>query len=122
PRTLDLGYGFLLANGYQLVVRQHIEHITDVTGESSSMGVLDGADVIYVARSAAPHRLMTAALNVGTRLPAVVTSMGRVLLAFTPDRVDEVLSQSVLTAHTANTITDPDALRACIDEVRAQGY
>lgn len=122
PRALDLGYAFLSANGYQLVVRQHIEHITEVTGESSSMGVLDGHEVIYVARSAAPHRLMTVALNVGSRLPVVATSMGRVLLAFTPDRLEEILNQSDLVAHTPNTITNPDALRSCIEEVRGQGY
>lgn len=122
PRALDLGYAFLSANGYQRVVRQHLEHITEVTGESSSMGVLDGTDVIYVARSAAPHRLMTVALNIGSRLPAVATSMGRVLLACTPDRLDEILARSELVAYTANTITDPDTLRKRIDEVREQGY
>ena len=122
PRTLDLGYAFLSANGYQSIVRQHLEHITEVTGESSSMGVLDGADVIYVARSAAPHRLMTVALNIGSRLPAVATSMGRVLLAFTPDRLDQILARDTLVAHTPNTITDAKALRACIAEVRRDGY
>ncbi|WP_423822003.1 IclR family transcriptional regulator C-terminal domain-containing protein [Salinisphaera sp. SPP-AMP-43] len=122
PRALDLGYAFLSANGYQRVVRQHLEHITEVTGESSSMGVLDGSDVIYVARSAAPHRLMTVALNIGSRLPAVATSMGRMLLAFTPERLDEILAQQALVAYTPNTITNPAQLRACIDAVREQGY
>ncbi|MES1936727.1 IclR family transcriptional regulator domain-containing protein [Salinisphaera hydrothermalis] len=122
PRALDLGYAFLSANGYQRVVRQHLEHITEITGESSSMGVLDGTDVIYVARSAAPHRLMTVALNIGSRLPAAATSMGRVLLAYTPDRLEQILARGELVAYTANTITDPDILRARIDEVREQGY
>ena len=81
PKTLQLGYAFLSSNNYQPVIRQHLERITEITGESSSMGVLQGANVIYVARSAAPHRLMTIALAVGTQLPAAATSMGRMLLA-----------------------------------------
>jgi IclR family pca regulon transcriptional regulator len=122
PRVLDLGYAFLSTNGYQSVIRQYLEHVTEITGESSSMGMLDGTDVIYVARSAAPHRLMTVALSIGSRLPAVATSMGRVLLAMTPNRLDEVLAQGELIAHTPHTITDPDKLRACLADVRARSY
>lgn len=122
PRALDLGYAFLSANGYQSIVRQHLEHVTEVTGESSSMGVLDRAEVLYVARSAAPHRLMTVALNIGSRLPAVATSMGRVLLAQTPGQLDDILTRGPLPAYTLNTLTNAETLRACIDEVREQGY
>lgn len=123
PRTLDLGYAFLSANGYQDVIRQHLEHITEATGESSSMGMLDGDDVIYVARSAAPHRLMTVALSLGSRLPAVATSMGRVLLAtLSADELAERLGRIELVAHTAHTTTDPARLREVIDVVRSAGY
>jgi IclR family pca regulon transcriptional regulator len=122
PRVLDLGYAFLSTNGYQSVVRHYLEHVTEVTGESSSMGVLDGTDVLYVARSSAPHRLMTVALSVGSRLPAVATSMGRVLLALNPGQLDEILGRRSLTAYTPRTIIDPDELRAVLSGVRAQGY
>ncbi|WP_233544102.1 IclR family transcriptional regulator C-terminal domain-containing protein [Salinisphaera sp. Q1T1-3] len=123
PRTLDLGYAYLSANGYQDVIRQHLEHVTEVTGESSSMGTLDGDDVIYVARSAAPHRLMTVALALGSRLPAVATSMGRVLLAtLTPEALETRLAPIELVAHTGNTITDRDRLREVIAVVRSAGY
>ena len=54
PRTLQLGYAYLSANNYRTVIQQHLEDITRETGESSSLGVLDGSDVIYVGRSAAP--------------------------------------------------------------------
>ncbi len=81
PRVLQLGYAFLSANNYQGVIQQYLEEITAETGESSSLGVLDGHDVTYVARSAAKHRLMAITLSVGTRLPAAYTSMGRILLA-----------------------------------------
>ncbi|GAB3677186.1 IclR family transcriptional regulator domain-containing protein [Salinisphaera aquimarina] len=123
PKTLQLGYAYLSANGYQSVIRQHLEHVTEVTGESSSMGVLDGADVIYVARSAAPHRLMTIALSIGSRLPAVATSMGRMLLASMDEAaLDDLLDDTPLVAHTQNTVTDPIRLRALLDATREQGY
>jgi IclR family pca regulon transcriptional regulator len=123
PRTLQLGYAFLSANNFQSVIRQHLEHITESTGESSSMGVLDGADVIYVARSAAPHRLMTIALSVGTHLPAAATSMGRMLLAtLAPADLDARLSGLTLKNYTPRTVTEIEPLRAQIERARERGY
>src|SRR5690554_7805631 len=57
PKVLQLGYSFLSASKYRSVIQQYLEDITAEIGESSSLGVLDGEDVIYVARSAAKHRL-----------------------------------------------------------------
>ncbi|MCM2131521.1 IclR family transcriptional regulator domain-containing protein [Larsenimonas rhizosphaerae] len=123
PKTLQLGYSFLSANGYQSVIQQHLEHITQVTGESSSMGVLDGLDVTYVARSAARHRLMAITLSVGTRLPAMATSLGRMLLAqLSDDALDTLLARAELTAYTERTLTDPARLREQILAARQQGY
>ncbi|MES1929555.1 IclR family transcriptional regulator [Salinisphaera dokdonensis CL-ES53] len=123
PKTLQLGYAFLSANNYQSVIRQHLEHITEATGESSSMGVLQGSDVIYVARSAAPHRLMTIALSVGTHLPAAATSMGRMLLAtLEPQALDTLLSGLTLERYTQRTVIDPTELRSHIDDARERGY
>nr|WP_297457886.1 IclR family transcriptional regulator C-terminal domain-containing protein [uncultured Halomonas sp.] len=123
PKALQLGYAFLSANNYRSVIQQHLEDITQRIGESSSLGVLDGSEVIYVARSAAPHRLMAITLSVGTRLPAVATSMGRVLLAQLPDaELDALLAATPLTTYTEHTITDRQALRERLDEVRRQGY
>lgn len=123
PKTLQLGYAFLSANNYRTVIQQHLEDITQKTGESSSLGVLDGSDVIYVGRSAAPHRLMAITLAIGTRLPAVLTSMGRVLLAQLPDdELDALLETVTLERHTERTITDKAELRDCLRRVREQGY
>lgn len=123
PKVLQLGYAFLSANGYRSVIQQHLEEITARIGESSSLGMLDGDDVTYLARSAAPHRLMAISLSVGTRLPAAHTSMGRVLLAQLPeDELDAYLQRLVLTPYTDKTITDTARLKAAIAEVRQQGY
>ena len=123
PRVLQLGYAFLSANNYRDVIQQHLEDITAETGESSSLGVLDGNDVIYVARSAAKHRLMAITLSVGTRLPAAHTSMGRMLLAQLSDTdLDHFLASVALESYTDKTVTDVSELRNQIIKARQQGY
>lgn len=123
PRVLQLGYAFLSANNYQGVIQQYLEEITAETGESSSLGVLDGSDVIYVARSAAKHRLMAITLSVGTRLPAAHTSMGRILLAQLSEAdLDHFLSTVSLELYTDKTVTDVNELRSQIVKARQQGY
>lgn len=123
PRVLQLGYAFLSANNYRSVIQQYLEDITQESGESSSLATLDGDEVIYVARSAAPHRLMAITLSVGTRLPAAYTSMGRVLLAQLPEsELDAYLKRIKITRYTEKTVTDKDELKNCILKVRQQGY
>lgn len=123
PKVLQLGYSFLSANNYRSVIQQYLEDITVQSGESSSLGILDGDEVIYVARSAAPHRLMAISLSVGTRLPAAHTSMGRVLLAQLPGpQLDAYIERIELQRYTEKTITDKDELKQSISQVRQQGY
>ncbi len=123
PRTLQLGYSFLSANNYHAVIQQYLEDITLESGESSSLGVLDGDEVTYVARSASKHRLMSISLSVGTRLPAAYTSMGRMLLAQLPeDELNNYLDRVKLEHHTEKSIDDRVKLHDCILKVRAQGY
>jgi IclR family transcriptional regulator, pca regulon regulatory protein len=82
-RVLELGYAYLSALSLPDVAQPHLEALVAEVHESSSVSVLDGADIVYVAR--VPTRsIMRIALSVGTRLPASVTSMGRVLLAGAP--------------------------------------
>ena len=123
PKALQLGYAYLSSNNYRSVIQQHLEDITQTLGESSSLGVLDGNEVIYIARSSAPHRLMAITLSIGTRLPAVATSMGRVLMAYLPEEKREaLLEKTELKAYTERTIIDRKALRECLTEVRLKGY
>ncbi|WP_027965849.1 IclR family transcriptional regulator domain-containing protein [Halomonas halocynthiae] len=122
-RVLQLGYAFLSANNYRGVVQQYLEEITAESGESSSLGVLDGDEVSYVARSAAPHRLMAITFSVGTRLPAAYTSMGRVLLAQLSNvQLDAYLERVDLTPHTDLSVTDKALLKEKIKEAQRQGY
>lgn len=123
PRVLQLGYAYQASNQYRAVIQQYLEDITAELGESSSLAVLDGQDVVYVVRSAARHRLMAITLSVGTRLPAAYTSMGRVLLAqLSPSELDEFLERVSLERFTKSSVTDKDRLRAQIELARQQGY
>ncbi len=123
PRVLELGHAFQASNQYRAVIQHYLQDITAEIGESSSLSVLDGTDVVYVVRSAAPHRLMAISLSVGTRLPAAYTSMGRVLLAQLPQaNLDSLLQSMELRAHTPHSLVDRDALHKELDQVRQQGY
>ncbi len=122
PRLLELGYAYLSTLGLPEVARSHLQALSDQTGESSSLAVLDDTAIVYVARIAV-SRIMSAAIGVGTRLPAFATSMGRVLIAFAPDaQREEFLERVELPALTPYTITDRDALRSELDRVRTQGW
>jgi len=123
PRVLELGHAFQASNQYRAVIEHYLQDITAEIGESSSLSVLDGTEVVYVVRSAAPHRLMAITLSAGTRLPAAYTSMGRVLLAQLPDgELDARLESMTLQAHTPYSLTSKAALREDILRVREQGY
>ncbi|MDA8372253.1 MAG: IclR family transcriptional regulator [Nocardiopsaceae bacterium] len=122
PRVLELGYAYLSSAGLPEVAQPHLQQLTAEVRESSSVSVLDGDDVVYVAR-AATSRIMTVTISVGTRFPACVTSMGRVLLSGKPPRaLDEYLSRVELEPLTSRTITSVARLRAEIDRVRGQGW
>ncbi|MGK5114815.1 MULTISPECIES: IclR family transcriptional regulator domain-containing protein [unclassified Geodermatophilus] len=122
PRVLELGYSYLSGLTLPEVAEPHLETLVSQVNESSSMSVLDGDDIVYVAR-VPTKRIMTVLLAVGTRLPAHATSMGRVLLAGlgSADLAD-YLRRAPFTRHTDRTVTDPVELRAAVELARRQGY
>ncbi len=122
PRVLELGYAFLSSLTLPQIAQPHLRELVEQVHESSSVSVLDGADVVYVAREPT-QRIMTVAISVGTRFPAYATSMGRILLAGLADTMlDALLETTELTALTATTVTDRARLRKLIDQVRQQGW
>jgi IclR family transcriptional regulator, pca regulon regulatory protein len=122
PRVLELGYAYLSGLALPDVAAPHLEELVARLHESSSISVLDGHHVVYVAR-VPTKRIMTVAISVGTRFPAYATSMGRVLLAaLSPGELDRYLAEAALEPLTARTVTDPGRLRAIIAEVAVQGY
>jgi IclR family pca regulon transcriptional regulator len=121
-RVLELGYAYLSSLSLPEVAEPHLEALVAEVNESSSVSVLDGPDVVYVAR-VPTSRIMTVVISVGTRFPAYATSMGRVLLAGLPDETLESYLDSVrLDRLTARTVSSVAALRGELARVRAQGY
>jgi len=122
PRLLTLGWAYLSSLNLSELALPLMEALVEETHESCSAATLDIPDVVYVAR-VPTRRIMSITLNVGTRLPAHCTSMGRVLLAALPaDQLEAYLSGTELEAWTERTITDPDRLRTVIGDVRHRGW
>jgi IclR family transcriptional regulator, pca regulon regulatory protein len=122
PRVLELGYAYLSGLALPEIAAPHLEELVAKVRESSSISVLDGDHIVYVAR-VPTKRIMTVAISVGTRFPAYATSMGRVLLAaMSPENLELYLARANLDALTGRTVTDPEALRAVISDVARQGY
>ncbi len=122
PRILELGFGYLSASRLPELALPTMEQLVRTVKESVSMSVLDGEQIVYVARVPV-SRIMTIALGVGARLPAFAASMGRVLLAGLPDeQLDAWLGRAHLYAITPHTLCTAKALKAEILKVRRQGF
>ncbi|MFZ2527467.1 MAG: IclR family transcriptional regulator C-terminal domain-containing protein [Rhodococcus sp. (in: high G+C Gram-positive bacteria)] len=122
PRVLELGYSYLSSLTLPDVARPHLEALAAAVHESTSVSVLDGDDIVYVARVPVT-RIMTVSITLGTRFPAHATSMGRVLLAgLPPADLDAYLARADLTALTDRTVATAADLRAELETIRRDGY
>jgi IclR family transcriptional regulator, pca regulon regulatory protein len=93
PRVLELGMAYIGASSLWDLARPHMERLVAHTGESSSLAQLDGSDIVYVARVAVP-KVITFAVTIGTRFPALQTSLGKALLAaLTYDDLEKTLAE-----------------------------
>ena len=122
PKILELGYAYLSSMTLPEIAMPHLEQLVEKVRESSSVSVLDGDEVVYVAR-VPTKRIMTVAISVGTRFPAYATSMGRVMLAAQSDQwLDGFFASTELRALTDRTITEPSRLRRELSRIREQGW
>jgi IclR family pca regulon transcriptional regulator len=122
PRVLSIGQHYTASHALTETAHPHLVRLTEQTGESASLGVLDDTEVVYVARIPV-RRVLSVTATPGTRVPVHVTSLGRVLLAWgPPKRVDRVIAEAGLPRLTRHTITDPEAFRRALGAVRAQGW
>lgn len=119
PQVLRLGTAYLAGLGLPEVAQPHLAELSARVGESTSAAILDGDDIVYIARVASSHRLMRVGITVGTRFPAWATSMGRVLLA---DRPGDPLADVELRPLTPRTVTDRHRLRDILADVHTRGY
>ncbi|NKE09524.1 MULTISPECIES: IclR family transcriptional regulator domain-containing protein [Kocuria] len=121
-KVLELGYSYLSALSLPELVTPHLRKLSDQVQESCSVAVLDGPDIVYVARVQMRH-IMNVAISVGTRFPAHATSMGRVLLAdLSNDDAVARCGQHLGEHQLARTVSTPHELIRRLDEVRRRGY
>ena len=122
PRLLELGKAYLATTSVWDVVRQRLVRLADEVQETTSAGVLGGDDVIYTVR--VPYRrIMSMNVDVGTRIPAFASSMGRVLLAALDDSdLEAALARAQLRPITPHTVSSIDTLRSFVRTVRRQGW
>lgn len=122
PRVLELGVAYVDSMGLWEVARPHMERLVARTTESCSIAQLDGSDIVYVARVAVP-KIVALRVEIGTRFPALPTSLGKVqLAALPPDELERVLalpSRSGLTPLWRPGRAERDAE---LSEVRARGW
>lgn len=122
PRTLRLGHAYYRSASLPATVQPVLEDLSERTGESASVSLLDDTEIIYVAR-ASQKRVMAINLMPGSRLPAYCSSMGRVLLAaLPPAKARDILERSDRQAHTPQTVTDVGELMQVLAAVAGQGY
>ena len=110
PRVLVLASSYLASNHVVSVLQPALDKLSGEAQEISSMAILDGNDVVFIAR-ASPTRIFSAGIDIGYRLPAFCTSVGRVLLSRLPD--DELavaLDKMELAPLTPFTVTDRKAV------------
>lgn len=122
PKVLELGYSYLASQPIANIVQPFVDQISEQIGESCSVSVLDGTEVVYISRRMTQH-IMSISLNVGTRLPAVVTSMGRVMLADKSiEELNAILEKVQLKSFTEYTLVNKQTLKDELLKVQKQGY
>jgi IclR family transcriptional regulator, pca regulon regulatory protein len=122
PRVLMLASTYLASNHVVSVLQPALDRLSSEVQEISSMAILDGNDAVFIAR-ASPTRIFSSGIDIGYRLPAFCTSVGRVLLSRLSDgELAAALDAMDLAPLTPFTVTDRKLLLDAIIADRAQGY
>jgi IclR family transcriptional regulator, pca regulon regulatory protein len=122
PRVLRLGQGYLEAARLPRLVKPFIQQLSTATGETVNVSVLDGDEVLYIARSNSP-RLVSIGFHPGARAPAHIVSPGIVLLSVLKDAtLAKWIDGHDFAAFTANTVTDRGVFVETVRRARAQGW
>lgn len=125
PRVLDLGFSAINSMELREVSAPYLRQLSDDTGHTVNMAILDDTDIVYVERcrsSRAGQREIDLNLHIGSRLPAYCTSLGKVLLAHLPEEAQrDAVERSDLSQRGPNTLTSRNELMAELARVRAYG-
>ncbi|HVQ66877.1 MAG TPA: IclR family transcriptional regulator C-terminal domain-containing protein [Bradyrhizobium sp.] len=122
PRVLALAGSYLSSNQVVTILQPVLDRLSSAAKEISSLAVLDGDEVIFIARSS-PARVFSSGIDLGYRLPAFCSSVGRVMLGkFANNELEATINAANLTPMTPYTVTDKVLLLATIITDREKGY
>jgi len=125
PRVVDLGFSAINSMELREISAPHLQRLSDESGHTVNMAILDGADILYIERcrsSRRGQREIDLNLHVGSRLPAYCTSLGKAMLAFLPDEERDAAVERIQFSRLGpNTRTSRQALLKDLERVRATG-
>jgi IclR family pca regulon transcriptional regulator len=122
-KVLQLGFTAISSLEFSQLARPYLRKLSETTGETTSLSVLDALEVIYVDRIRSRQIIVGIVLGIGSRIPAHCASMGKVILAhLPPQELARRLDQTPLTPCTSNSKIDRPAIEAELMQVRRQGY
>ncbi len=122
PAVLRLGHSYLESSRLPRIVQPFLQRVTAGTSETSFMSVLDGGDIVYIARNGS-NVYMNTGYVIGARVQAQVTASGMLLLALCePEVIEHWLATHQLKPYTTHTITEVAVLRNDMDQIRAQRW
>ena len=122
PRVLSISHAYLSSSPLAVLAQPILDRLGGTLHEACSLATLDGDEIVYLARSAS-SRVMSPSLNVGRRLPAYCTSIGRVLLAqLPPEELESYLARERFHPYTEHTLTSANKLREVLKAVKANGF
>ena len=122
PEVMSFASAYLDSMSLGELVRPHLQAVRDETGDSSSLAVLSGQDILYLVH-VSTNRMVRLAAGIGTRFPAYATSLGRAILAFEdPEVRGRYVDTCNLTAFTEHTVASRGELQQLLAQVRRDGY
>ena len=122
PRVLSFSHGYLSASPLAVLAQPILDRLSESLREACSLAVLDGEEIVYLARSSS-SRIMSPALNVGRRLPAYCTSIGLVMLAHLPQHeLNEYLARVSFHPYTQYTVSSAEQLLPLLSAARESGF
>lgn len=121
-KLFELGSAAIARLDLRTVAGPILQRLVDQFHETVHLVVGDGLDVVYIDKRESPQSMRIVS-QIGRRLPAYCTGVGKAMLAFKPEaKLAALLDRAELQPHTANTITDRGALHAQLQEIRRTGY
>ena len=122
PAVLRLGHSYLESSRLPRIVQPFLQRVTAGTSETSFVSVLDGGDIVYLARNGS-NVYMNTGYVIGARVQAQVTASGMLLLALSePAAIDQWLATHQLKPYTSHTVTEAAVLRMEMEKIRIQRW